>query len=75
MMKPYKRLVYIHTTEALDLEADRRYSHNMAERLHMRYEEMTGTSDLLERLVKGDWNDDFVVTAPGQEITLEQFMN
>ena len=75
MMKPYKRLVYIRTTETLDLEADRRYSHNMAERLRMRYEEMAGTSDLLERMVKGDWNDDFVVTAPGQKITLEQFMN
>jgi hypothetical protein len=75
MMRPYKRLVYIHTTDSLDLEADRTYSRDMAERLHMRYEERAGTSDLLQRMVKGDWNDDFVVAAPGQELTLEQFMS
>jgi hypothetical protein len=73
MMSPYKRLVYIRTPEALDLEADRMYSRDMAERLNMRYEEMAGTSELLKRMVKGDWEKDFVVAAPGQEITLEQF--
>jgi hypothetical protein len=73
MMKPYKRLVYIRTTEAPGLEEDRKYSRDMAERFHMRYEEMEGTSALLERMVKGEWGEDFVVAAPGQEITLEQF--
>ena len=73
MMKPYKRLVYIRTTEAPDIEADRTYSRDMADRFHMRYEEMEGTSALLDKLVKGDWGENFVVAEPGQEITLEQF--
>lgn len=73
MMRPYQRLVYIRTAAASDLEADRRYSRDMADRFHMRYEEMEGTSALLEKLVKGDWGEDFVVAAPGQQITLEQF--
>jgi Protein of unknown function (DUF1638) len=75
MMRPYRRLVYIRTSEALDLEGDRKYSHEMAARFGMRYEEMAGTSQLLERMVKGNWNDDFIVVEPGQEIKLEHFMN
>jgi Protein of unknown function (DUF1638) len=75
MMRPYKRLVYIKTTQALDLEADRQYSLNMAARFGMRYEEKPGTSELLRRLIAGDWDRDFVVVNPGQEIALEHFMN
>ena len=75
MMKPYKRLVYIHTSEASDLEKDRRYSRDMATHFHMRYEEKIGTSILLHKLVNQNWDDDFVVAAPGQTITIEQFMN
>jgi len=75
MMAPYKRLVYIHTSEAADLEADRKYSQEMAARFHMRYEEVNGNSVLLERMMKGDWGNDFIVVEPGQELTLEHFMN
>jgi hypothetical protein len=75
MMKPYKRLVYIRTTEALDLEADLRYAHEMAARFEMRYEELKGTSELLERMVKCNWEHDFIVVEPGHELTLEHFMN
>jgi hypothetical protein len=74
MMQPYKRLVYLQTSEDTEIEADREYSQKMAARFNMRYEERPGTSALLRRMVEGDWRDDFVVVEPGQEITLEHFM-
>jgi len=74
MMSAYKRLVYIKTAQADDVESDRAYAHTMAERFHMRYEERSGTLELLRRMIAGDWNeDDFVVVQPGQEVRLEQF--
>ena len=75
MMKPYKRLVYIRTPGALDLEADRAYSRDMAEHFTMKYEEREGTTELLHKMVNGTWDRDFIVASPGQELTLENFMN
>jgi uncharacterized protein DUF1638 len=75
MMRPYKRLVYIKTAQAADVEADRRYSVAMAKRFNMRYEEKSGTSDLLRRMAEGQWDSEFVIVEPGQEVGLEQFLN
>jgi hypothetical protein len=74
LMSAYKRLVYIRTDQALDIEADRAYAHQMAELFHMRYEERAGTSELLRRMIAGDWNTtDFVVVEPGEAVALEHF--
>jgi hypothetical protein len=35
---------------------------------------MDGSTTLLERMIAGDWREDFLVTEPGQEISFEQFM-
>jgi len=74
MMRPYKRLVCLWTAENADLEADREYSQAMATRFNMCYVEEPGTSELLRRMVEGDWHRDFVVVEPGQELTLEHFI-
>jgi len=74
MMRPYKRLVYLRTLENADMEADRKYSEEMAARFSMRYEERPGTLELLRRLVEGDWASDFVIVEPGRELTLEHFI-
>jgi hypothetical protein len=74
MMRPYKRLVYLRTLENADIEADRKYAQEMAARFSMRYEERPGTSELLRRMVEGDWASDFVIVEPGQEVTLEHFI-
>jgi hypothetical protein len=74
MMGAYKRLVYIKTAQAEDLDADRAYAKNMAARFEMQYEEKPGTSELLRRMIAGEWNEaDFVVVEPGEEVRLEQF--
>ena len=74
MMRPYKRLVYLRTSEANDLDADREYSQAFAERFHMRYEEKAASSELLRRMAQQEWDRDFVVVEPGQAVALEQFM-
>lgn len=74
MMRPYKRLVYIKTGDA-DEEGDRQYSQEMAARFNMRYEERLGTSELLRRMVEQNWDGEFVVVDPGQEVKLEQFLS
>jgi hypothetical protein len=74
MMRPYKRLVYMKTVQATDLEADRQYAAAMASKFNMRYEEKLGTSELLRRMAEGKWDPDFVVVEPGREITLEDFL-
>jgi hypothetical protein len=75
MMRPYKRLVYIRTAQATEVEADREYAAAMAQRFNMRYEERAGTSVLLQRMVEGKWDKEFVLVEPGQEVTLEHFLN
>jgi len=74
MLRHYKRLVYIRTPKAINLEADRAYARRMAERFSLRYEEIDGNTTLLQRMIAGDWREDFVVTEPGQETSFEQFM-
>jgi len=75
LMHPYKRLVYIKTAKAADVEADREYSVAMAARFNLRYEERPGTFELLRCLASGEWDRGFVVIEPGREATLEQFMD
>ncbi|HUO60125.1 MAG TPA: DUF1638 domain-containing protein [Candidatus Acidoferrales bacterium] len=73
-LKPYKRLVYLETGNGHELESDRQYAQELARRFGMKYEEKRGTSELLQRMIRGDWGEDFVIVYPGQEVRLEQFM-
>jgi hypothetical protein len=75
MMRAYKRLVYIRTPGSLEIASDRSYAREMADKFGMCYQELDSTSELLERMVKHDWKDDIIVVEPGQEITLEHFIN
>lgn len=74
MVKHYKRMVYIRMPHAASLEADREYSKKTAAFFDLRYEEIEGTPDLLERLVKQEWDGDFVVLQPGQPISAQHFL-
>ncbi|HWR13587.1 MAG TPA: DUF1638 domain-containing protein [Terriglobales bacterium] len=75
MMKHYSRLVYIRPLDPATITRDEQYAHAMADHFGMRFEERDGVHVVLTRLVSGEWNHDFVVVPPGQEVTLEQFMN
>lgn len=65
-MKHYTKLAYIdtHTGDFPEYKADAR---QQAAGNGWEYEEISGSTELLMRLVNGEWNDnDFVVIAPGR---------
>ncbi len=73
VLKHYTRIALIDTGQ-YDLDRYREYSRRVAELYDLRFEEIPGSTSLLEKLVAGDWDDEFVVVEPGQEVTPEMFL-
>lgn len=72
MFQHYKRLVYIDTGQS-DQERYRDAARRNAKRLNLRYDEIPGSVDLILKMIKGHWDDDFVVAKPGEVIKFEDF--
>ena len=73
MMKHYTRVTYIRMANTNSLESDRSYAQDLADRLHLRYEEMDGTPAWLKAMTEGKLGKDFVVVQPGETIELKHF--
>jgi len=65
--KNYRKLAYIHSPIG-DFPACRQQAHDEASQRGWEYEELPGNLALLQRLLDGQWDDDFLVVAPGQSI-------
>lgn len=66
----YDRAVYVHLTVGVT-EQDKQYTRDCADWLKWDYDEQEGDPALLRQLVYGPWDDqDFLVVAPGQTVTL-----
>jgi len=72
MLKNYTRLALINTGQ-YKLERYRDYSRNTAARFGLRYEEIPGSTALVEKMLNGPWDDDFVIALPGETITFMDF--
>jgi hypothetical protein len=72
MFKNYTRLVFIDTGR-VDQERYREYARKNAQRFHLRYEEVPGSPSLLQKMIHGPWDDDFVVARPGETIRFQDF--
>jgi len=72
MFKNYKRLALINTGQ-YELERYRNYTRHTAERFGLRYEEIEGSTVLVEKMIDGPWDDEFIVVPPGQVIQFEHF--
>jgi hypothetical protein len=73
MMGNYQRLALINPgDQALDRYRD--YARLIAEKFHLQYDEIKGSSRLLKKLLAGEWDDEFVVLEKGQVFTLDQFL-
>ncbi len=72
MLKNYTRLVFIRTGNG-DVEEYRKRSQTAAARLNLRFEEIQGSGEFINRMVSGPWDIDFVVTPPGREISFLDF--
>lgn len=72
MLRHYKRLVYIDT--GTDNQPKyRAYAQEAAEQLKLRFEEVRGSHELVQKMLFGPWDADFVVAPPGHTITYLDF--
>jgi hypothetical protein len=74
MLKHYKRVCFINTGGG-DLERYHAYARRMADRFNLRYEEVDGSPALIQRLIQGPWDKDFVVAPPDKPMTFAMFAN
>jgi len=72
MLKNYTRLAFINTGKH-EQERYREYAHSAAQRLGLRYEEISGSDALVMKMLNGPWDDEFVVAHPGETITYLDF--
>lgn len=69
----YRRLALINTGQH-DLELYRAYARGTAGRFNLRYEEISGNTGMIERWFSGDWDNDFLVIPPGNEVEHAAFL-
>jgi len=72
MLKNYKRLVYI-DTGVTKQEKYRNYARKVAEQFNLRFEEMSGSNELIEKMMTQQWDTDFVVAQPGETVAYADF--
>ena len=72
LLNHYTRIVLIDTGR-YDLEPYRARVAGFAETFDLAVEEVPGTTRILDALVTGAWDGDFVVAQPGHELTLRDF--
>ena len=72
MLRQYAWLSYIDMGWD-DKNYYREFSMRTAEKLNLEYKEIKGTTSLMERMIKGPWNEEFIVAPPGRVISLEDF--
>jgi hypothetical protein len=68
----YTRLAFINTGQ-YNLEEYRDYARRNSEKFGLRYEEIDGSPALVQKMIFGPWDDEFVVVPPGETITYEMF--
>jgi hypothetical protein len=72
MLKHYRRLVYIDMGDG-NQDQYRKFSRRAARELKLDYQQISGTKDFMEKILKGPWDDDFIVAPPGYTISIEDF--
>lgn len=68
----YKRIVYIHTVDAPAEYVE--HAKEVADFLGIAFEEREGSLRLLEKLVSGQWDREFIVNPPGQVVMARNFL-
>ena len=72
MLKNYTRLALINTGQ-YEIERYRDHARRTAKRFSLRYEEIEGSTELVTKMIKGPWDEEFVVVQPGEVIMLDHF--
>jgi len=74
MLKNYKRLAFINTGN-YEIDRYRETSKKIAKEFDLNFEEIAGSSDLVEKMIFGPWDEEFLVVQPGQVISYQDFVN
>jgi hypothetical protein len=72
MLQNYTRLVLINTGQ-YEVGHYRDYSKRMASRYDLKFEEIEGSTHLVDKMINGPWDEDFVLVPPGQTISYGAF--
>ncbi|MEW5829828.1 MAG: DUF1638 domain-containing protein [Chloroflexota bacterium] len=72
VLKHYKRLAFINTGQ-YEIERYRKYSQDTAAKFGLRFEELDGSPDLVQKMIHGPWDGEFVVVPPGGTVTYQHF--
>jgi hypothetical protein len=72
LLKNYKRLALINTGQ-YEIERYREYTRTKAGDFDLRYEEIGGSTALIEKMLIGPWDQEFVVVGPGKTVTYKDF--
>lgn len=72
VLKNYTRLAFIDIGH-YEQERYHAYARRTAERFDLRYEEIRGSTALVEKMLYGPWDDDFVIARPGETISYADF--
>jgi hypothetical protein len=72
MLRHYTRLALINTGEE-NLDKYRDHTRQAAARFDLSYEEIPGSPALVDKMINGPWDDEFVVVPPGRAVTYADF--
>jgi hypothetical protein len=73
-LENYTRLIYIQTGND-NQKKEIFYAEKVATMFGLKFVVMRGDNVLLKKMVRGVWDENFIVVEPGGRITLDKFMN
>ena len=74
MLKNYRRLAFINTGN-YEIEHYREVSKKIANDFELNFEEIQGSSSMIEKMIFGPWDEEFLVVLPGQTVAYQDFVN
>ena len=62
-------------TDSYDVSAVLQYAQDAAQMHNLNVNQIKGSTLILEKLLRGEWDSDFIVLEPGQELKQNHFFN
>ena len=73
MLKNYRRLAFINTGQ-YEIERFRDYARETAQAFNLNFEEIDGSPALIQKMVHGPWDCEFLVVSPGETVKYTDFV-
>jgi hypothetical protein len=73
ILKNYTRLAFINTGP-FEADKHRAQVRQTAEKFNLRFEEIEGSPSLINKMLFGPWDDEFIIVNPGQTVSFMDFV-